>query len=269
MSLEGQKDAMKQRMLAAPIIRKKEFKAQESGPDTKSHIKQKTATPVLYSQAAAPVAMQLFEVLKVLKECGKPLDNQGIINKAAVDVSASKALQEKLKNNVRVTYDEKKGTYAFKPRYDVRTKEGLLKLLKSMQGTGGMELKELKDSYSGAEQLVNELEQVGSVLVIRSETKNNAPRSVYFNDTSRNLVISDEFKKIWHDTVIPPTLDLTDELRKAKLKPMQVLVPKVKALASSTKTKKKRAGNRFKMTNTHLAGLGIDLSKDYVNPDNK
>jgi hypothetical protein len=89
------------------------------------------------------------------------------------------------------------------------------------------------------------------------------------------LTSSAEFKTQWHDVTIPLNVDLIEEMKKgldfksltlANLKPMQVYVAKQKSAGSGGKTKK-RKGNRFKMTNLHLASLGVDLTKDYANPN--
>jgi hypothetical protein len=68
MSLQGQKEAMKKRMLAAPIIRKQDIKVKDEPGAKELTVKQSTqAAPVLYSQSTTTTAMQLFEVIKALK----------------------------------------------------------------------------------------------------------------------------------------------------------------------------------------------------------
>ena len=52
-----------------------------------------------------------------------------------------------------------------------------------------MDVKELKESYTDVTTLIDDLEAKGSVLVLRN-SKDNSARTVYYNDTSYNLIIS-------------------------------------------------------------------------------
>ena len=52
-----------------------------------------------------------------------------------------------------------------------------------------MDVKELKESYTDVATLIDDLEAKGSVLVLRNP-KDNSARTVYYNDTSYNLIIS-------------------------------------------------------------------------------
>ena len=56
-------------------------------------------------------------------------------------------------------------------------------------GICGMDVKELKESFTDVTRLIDDLESKGSVLVLRN-SKDNSARIVYYNDTSYNLIIS-------------------------------------------------------------------------------
>ena len=89
-----------------------------------------------------------------------------------------------------------------------------------------MEVKELKQSFDGVTNLIDELEKTQSILVIRLP-KDKTPRTVYYNDTTANVAISPEFINLWHETAIPPSaVDLKKEMRAVGLELMKVDSPK-------------------------------------------
>ncbi|KAI8902097.1 hypothetical protein BC833DRAFT_617066 [Globomyces pollinis-pini] len=257
MSLDKAKAAFQKRMTSQPVIQKKHIKVEDQMelPVAKS-------APIFYSNLNISISRQLFEIITLLKDEKGPIDNNEIIRKRAIDILNTPELFEACKTNDRIIYDPINQTFQFEPTYNIRTKEDLLSLLKRNRGISGMEVKDLRESYTGVDALIEELVAVGAVLVVRNH-RDNSLKLVYYNDTTYNVSISDEYKHYWHDIFFPTTLDLPAELRKVGLKPMQVEETKTKII--SGKTKKAKRKTRVKMTNVHLEG--VDLTKDY-NPTN-
>lgn len=80
-----------------------------------------------------------------------------------------------------------------------------------------MDYKEVKESYSAIAPALKELEEAGSVLVIRN--KDATPRLLFHNDAQQNINISSEFRRMWREIEIPKTdTDLQKELKNGKKK---------------------------------------------------
>ena len=64
-------------------------------------------------------------------------------------------------------------TFAFKPTYDVKSKEDLLALIKKHHetGQGGMHVKDLKDTWKNLFKGIDELEKLCQIFVIRHRDK--------------------------------------------------------------------------------------------------
>ncbi|RKO90626.1 hypothetical protein BDK51DRAFT_11260, partial [Blyttiomyces helicus] len=179
-----------------------------------------------------------------------PMSAADIWARTTYDLSSSPELVRLMKNNEKIIFDPRDNTYAYKPTHAIRSKEELLELLRQRKedGLGGMEVKELKESWQHVVTAIEELEKMENIFVWKN--KDGAPRSVYYNDLSLNVKMSDEFRKYWHEVKNPPEEDLARELEKAGLKSMEVF-----STVEKTKTKsksKKKMNKRIKLTNTHL-----------------
>ncbi len=148
-------------MLAQPVIKKKDLSSSSNKQDPVKEEDTKTSSdskptpqPIFYSNQDVPVSRMLFMVVNALKEENRPLNNQEIINKTLFDVEGIPALLKAVKANERITVHPD-GTYEFKPRYQIRTGEQLLALLKQQRGVSGMDVKELKQSYTGVTNLID------------------------------------------------------------------------------------------------------------------
>ncbi|KAK5672639.1 transcription factor TFIIE beta subunit, TFIIEB, Tfa2, variant 2 [Batrachochytrium dendrobatidis] len=214
--------------------------------------------PVLYSSDGIPVARKLFDIIMLLKAEEKPLTNNDMVRKLAMDIMDDEELFDLVRNNERIFYDGVNGTFEYRPTYKIRSKEDLLELLKKNRDTTGMEVKELKDSCNGIFGYIEELDAEKSILIIRN--RDESPRIVYYNNNQLHVDICKEFKEYWHQVALPLEADISKELASAGLKSMEVIVMH-KSAQGKAKTKAKRK-TRFKLTNTHLEG--IDLTKEFV-----
>ncbi|KAG2220115.1 hypothetical protein INT45_006143 [Circinella minor] len=201
---------------------------------------------------------QLYTVIQFLKESDSPQSVVSIVSRSRVDIRKNQALWDKLVNNDKIEYDPTTDTFSYKPTYQIRSKEDLLELLIQKKEDGGMDYKDLKDSYSKLGEAVEDLANEGQILVIRNKDLN--PRVLFYNEMQYNTPVDDEFRKMWGSIKIPDETDLPKALENAGLKTMEVFEKKI---VSEPKLKRSKTRNRkFKITNTHLAN--IDLSKDYV-----
>ncbi|KAI9311951.1 hypothetical protein BX666DRAFT_879816 [Dichotomocladium elegans] len=201
---------------------------------------------------------QLYKVINFLKNCEEPQSVVSIISRTQVDITKNPSLWAKLVDNDKIEYNTVNKTFSYKPAYSIKSKEDLLDLLIKKRDEGGMDYRELKDSYSKLSDAVEELANEGQILVIRNKDGN--PRVLFYNEMQYNTPIDEEFRKMWSEIEIPDETDLPKALENAGLKTMEVFEKKVVA---EPKLKRSKTRNRkFKITNTHLSN--IDLSRDYV-----
>ena len=168
-----------------------------------------------------------------------------------------------LKKFSAVKYDAEKGTYQWIFEYDLkRGKPDLLRLLENNKDTHGFILGDLLESYPGdLPAAVEELEHSGEILLIRANEKKKW--KIYHTDSALKHEVDKDFKELWELLVVPEdATGFETELAAAGLKIQTA--EKEKTGDNDGKKKKSNRGKRIKIVNTHLADLGIDLTKDYV-----
>lgn len=121
------------------------------------------------------------------QDSDNPQSVVSIASRTKVDIAKNPALWEKLENNDKIDYDPTNKTFAYKPTYQIRSKEDLLSLLIQKKNEGGMDYKDLKDSYSKLSSAVEELASEGQILVVRNKDGN--PRVLFHNDAQYNTTI--------------------------------------------------------------------------------
>ncbi|KAI9482901.1 MAG: hypothetical protein EXX96DRAFT_556045 [Benjaminiella poitrasii] len=235
----------------------------ESGGITKKRKKTTVFSQPANTGTGHHAMSQLYTVIQFLKDSDDPQSVISIASRTKVDISKNQLLWDKLVNNDKIEFDAVNQTFAYKPTYQIKSKEDLLELLIQKKSDGGMDYKDLKDSYSKLSSAVEELAAEGQILVVRNKDGN--PRVLFHNEAQYNTPIDPDFKKMWSEIPIPDETDLPKALETAGLKTMEVFEKKV---TSETKPKRSKTRNkRIKITNTHLSH--IDLSKDYVPPNKK
>ncbi|KAI8340041.1 hypothetical protein BC941DRAFT_493628 [Chlamydoabsidia padenii] len=201
---------------------------------------------------------QLYTVIQFLKDSDGPQSVVSITSRTKINIAKNQLLWDKLASNDKIDYDPTAQTFCYKPTFQIKSKDDLITLLTTNRGTGGMDYRDLKDSYSKLNETVEELADKGLIMVVRNKDGN--PRVLFHNEPDQNTHMDQNFKTMWSDIKIPDETDLPKELENAGLKTMDVFENKVVA---EPKVKRSKTRNkRIKITNTHLSH--IDLSKDYV-----
>ncbi|CAO3595103.1 unnamed protein product [Absidia cylindrospora] len=225
--------------------------------------RKKPKKTAVYSQPAdtgsgTHAMSQLYTVIQFLKDSDRPQSVVSITSRTKVNITKNQALWDRLASNNKINFDPVNQTFCYKPTFQIKSQDDLLTLLVSMKDAGGMDYKDLKDSYSKLGDVVEDLAGEGQILVVRNKDGN--PRVLFYNDSEQNTHMDKEFKTMWSDIKIPDETDLPKELENAGLKTMDVFEKKVVA---EPKVKRAKTRNKkIKITNTHLSH--IDLSKDYV-----
>ncbi|PVU87610.1 hypothetical protein BB561_006257 [Smittium simulii] len=107
-----------------------------------------------------------------------------------------------------------------KPVYDIKSKEDLLELLKIRVHSGGLAVKELKDSYIDLTNIIEELKQEAKILTI--DNKDGTPRVLFYNKMPARLGVKEEFKQVWLELKVPDETALLFEMERAGLKQMEM-----------------------------------------------
>ena len=167
-----------------------------------------------------------------------------------------------LKNHEKVEYlvkrDGGEGTFSFRPVHNIRSGERLLGHLQTQPTAQGLNVRELRDGWPGAEEAINQLEAEGRLLVTRNKKDNHA-KMVWPNDPSLAVYIDDEFQTIWSRIKLPEAGALADDLEKAGLTPANKSRG-IKVKPKMPEKPKKQPRRNGKTTNVHMQGVLRDYS---------
>ena len=165
--------------------------------------------------------------------------------------------EEALKNNKKLAF--KDGKFSFKPKYPLRDRKSLLKLLERHEsnGMGGILLDDIREGLPNADAVVKSVSD--RILFV---TKSNDKKAVLFHyDPQYASHVDEEIQKHWRGVTVEGLGEAGIEryLESAGITVMSGVLSGNKEPGG----KKKRANNRkkqFKKLNTHLSG---DVLKDY------
>jgi len=162
-----------------------------------------------------------------------------------------------LKNNEKLSFEN--GKYVFKPKYPLRDRKSLLKLLDhhEQKGLGGILLDDVREGLPDADDVVKSVSQ--RILFV---TRTNDKKAVLFSyDRQYAMEVDEEIQKHWRSATVEGLGEAGIEkyLEEAGISVMQGITP----VSNGPVGKKKKPTNRkraFKKQNTHLSG---DVLKDY------
>lgn len=165
-------------------------------------------------------------------------------------------MNEALVSNPKI--EVRDGTYGFKPKYNLKDKKALLRLLdKHYQcGHGGVLLEDVEEGLPNAAKAIKALgDQI--IFVTRPDKK----KILFYNDKYCQFVVDEEFQKLWRSVPVDSMDEekIEEYLKKQGISSMQETGPK-KVLP--VQKRKKQSGQRkrqFKTLNNHL----VDVLEDY------
>ncbi|EPQ06376.1 General transcription factor IIE subunit 2 [Myotis brandtii] len=166
-------------------------------------------------------------------------------------------MSEALVNNPKIEVID--GKYAFKPKYNLKDKKALLRLLDKhdQRGLGGILLEDIEEGLPNSQKAVKALgDQI--LFVNRPDKK----KILFFNDKSCQFSVDEEFQKLWRSV----TVDSIDEekieeyLKRQGISSMQESGPKKVAPIQRRKKPASQKKRRFKTHNEHMAGVLKDYS---------
>ncbi|KAL6949851.1 hypothetical protein ACO0QE_000514 [Hanseniaspora vineae] len=185
-----------------------------------------------------------------------------------------------LKNINKIKFDPEAKTLQYVSIYDIHTAEDLIELLRKQPVFKGISVKELKDGWPKCNEVLDDLEKRGRVLVLRTK-KDGTARYVWYNSYKMpekirgNIVknldennprpyqqfIAEDFRSMWEDVKLPSRADIPRKLTDLGLKPASVDPASVIKKGTITRVEvKRRKQRKSKITNTHMTGMLKDYS---------
>ncbi|XP_006823208.1 general transcription factor IIE subunit 2-like [Saccoglossus kowalevskii] len=165
-------------------------------------------------------------------------------------------ITEALCNNPKIQVSES-NKYSFKPKYNLRGRKDLLRLLDrhDQKGLGGILLEDIQESLPMAEKAVKILgDQI--IIVVRPVDKK---KILFYNDKSCQFTVDEDFQKLWRSIAVD-SLDegkIEEYLKKQGITSMQDIGGK--KIQVQKRRKPSRKGMKFKKHNDHMG----DVLKDY------
>ena len=260
------------RTVAAPVKPSPSPVPLQSSSAGKNDLKRKRleTANVVYSQPATTgtgknIMTQVAYAIEYLKSKGSPQTLSELLSYLSLQYHADdykRTITTILKSHDKIDYDpngsDGQGSFSFRPIHNIRSAEQLLGFLQSQPTAQGLNVRELRDGWPGAEDAIRQLEDQGKLLVTRNKKDDHA-KMVWSNDPSLAIFIDEEFKNIWHKIKLPEPGALADELERAGLMPTnKARGIKSKPKAPEKKTKKPRKSG--KTTNLHMLGVLRDYS---------
>ncbi|XP_075706008.1 transcription initiation factor IIE subunit beta [Rhinoderma darwinii] len=166
-------------------------------------------------------------------------------------------MSEALVNNPKI--DNIDGKYAFKPKYNLKDKKALLRLLDKhdQRGLGGILLDDIEEGLPNAQKAIKVLgDQI--IFVTRPDKK----KILFYNDKSCQFTVDEEFQKLWRSVPVDSMDEekIEEYLKRQGISSMQESGPKKVIPVYKRKKANSQKKPRFKTHNDHLAGV----LKDYT-----
>ncbi|XP_044134547.1 transcription initiation factor IIE subunit beta [Bufo gargarizans] len=166
-------------------------------------------------------------------------------------------MSEALVNNPKI--DIVDGKYAFKPKYNLKDKKALLRLLDKhdQRGLGGILLDDIEEGLPNSQKAIKALgDQI--IFVTRPDKK----KILFYNDKSCQFTVDEEFQKLWRSVPVDSMDEekIEEYLKRQGISSMQESGPKKVIPVQKRKKASSQKKRRFKTHNDHLAGV----LKDYT-----
>ncbi|KAF6003562.1 hypothetical protein F1559_002663 [Cyanidiococcus yangmingshanensis] len=222
-----------------------------------------------------PLGVRIHKVLRYLKRELRPVAPDEIEQALQLELQRGSELWSNLVANPRVLL-ESDGHWRWRSKYYLRNRDDLLNLLK--QTTDGIPVSELLDSYKDALRDIHQLAyERRPPLILAFRPSDHAKEVILFpNDPALYADISDQVRKLWQSIHVPDRSVVYDYLVQHGLKRNPDGKEALAALASGmqrppllkrrVRTGAGSSSRRIRLTNVHLEGTGIDLSRDYEPP---
>ncbi|CCH44376.1 Transcription initiation factor IIE subunit beta [Wickerhamomyces ciferrii] len=212
-----------------------------------------------YDTSGSHLSTKLLLAVEYIKERVNPVPIDTLLSYLSLNNDEQKSkLLTLVKNLDKIYFNPDDNTLEYVSIHNIKDKNDLLIFLRQQPTFKGISVKELKDGWNECIQSINELEEEGSILVLRTK-KDNHPRLVWANVGGELGIVDEEFVKLWLNVKLPDRSELPGLLNKRGLKPASVDPATVKN--TNNEPQKKRKQRKGKITNTHMTGILKDYSQ--------
>lgn len=274
-----EREKFKQRAMAVPVIEKKPDKKPEKKPDRqesrpvkkfKSALQRpvqefdyKTATTTPQNKFAV-----LAKIVQYMKNRHQEGESHGLSVDEILDEKHMTDLPQRVKiwlgtealmNNPKIeVVDGDK--FRFKPKYNIRNKKALMRLLNShdQRGLGGIMEDDIEESLPKAQKAFKTLEDE-IIFITRPQDKK---RILFYNDRSGSLNVDEDVSKLWRAVTVEGVDEnkIEEYLQRQGIASMQDL-----AMRRPVTAQKRKKGNKRRKAvvahNEHMADILQDYSK--------
>ncbi|XP_013385626.1 transcription initiation factor IIE subunit beta [Lingula anatina] len=271
-----EREAFKKRAYAQPVVEKKRKAEKEKAVNkAKKKVKTKHVERPKYdvaklnyksasgsSQYNFSVLAKIVKFMKTRHQQGDthPLTLEEILDEAnMLDVGLKQKswlASEALLNNPKIETVEG-SKFAYKPKYNIRDKKGLLRLLEKqdLKGLGGVLYDDVEESLPKAEKAVKNL---GDRIIII--TRPDKKKVLFYNDKMYQFDVDEEYQQQWRSVAVEGMDErkIEDYLEKAGITSMQDMG--IKRAGPIQKKKGNRKRGQFKKLNDHLDGILEDYN---------
>lgn len=207
------------------------------------------------------IGMQLHLVHGYLKKELRPVTSAEVKSATGVDIEGSSEILASLSGKGSGVLREPDGRWRWKSKYYLNNQKDLESLL--IRSPLGVVEKDLLDSYKGVKEALDRIKNADEpiVYVVKDKSRN----ILYPREKKLELNISDDVKAKWLSVSLPDPLTIHRYLVDKGLKEssdtagLNTITPIIRKRPAKKKKKRRR---NVKLTNVHMVGSGIDLTRD-------
>ena len=252
---DGQKTKKKRKAeLPAQLLQQAKKHAMAQSFDYKAHAQIRTKSRFSILSSIVDYLKSIYQN-KNIESLSLP-DLLDKTNNTDIKLPDKEWLEEALKDNPKIYFNGDK--YTFKPKYHLRDKKSLVRLLEKHEqnGLGGILLDDIREGLPNADDIIKAVSSKVTFV-----TRGTDKKAVLFHyDAAHASSVDEEFQKHWRSVAVEGLgePDIERYLSKMGIATMQGVLP------TSKRAEKKRGGNKkrrnMKLLNNHLIG---NVLKDY------
>lgn len=91
-----------------------------------------------------------------------------------------------LQNSDRIEFDDQKETYAYRPLHNIKNETSLLAFLKVRKSAAGLSVKDVKDGWPDAIDVIEDLGKRDEILIICNK-RDGQPKTIWANQVDLQL----------------------------------------------------------------------------------
>lgn len=174
------------------------------------------------------------------------------------DATTIKFWRHAMAKSPEVELDDVNKTYQYKPPYDIKSAEELIKFFQNEDHVQSISVDQLRKGWAECDDAINNLAKERKLIVQRGKKDNNAPKWIWPDDPDLFAEVDQEFIDLSNGVELPSKDDIIRYLEKSGRTPAGQVVSNNGVSTAKAKVRKLRQST--KQTNVHMKGLFKDYS---------